>query len=143
MTRVYTTGDASKPLRSAEVSEDLVDEIIQAHNNANIDSFSVILERELDPLKQTHAALKIRGSDSSVSIGYVSQDGWNPIATYNRNNKKWYTKIMEKDYYFDASLKYIDLSHIHDYEKQEEFVKNEFVKNDGLKWIKEKESNGF
>lgn len=144
MTRIYTTGGNSKPfLRSTEVSDSIVQEMTDKYKDINTDSVDVIIEKELDPLRKSHEPLYVRTTESSVMIGYKSHDGWISVLTYNRNKEKWHPDIIEEPYYFDSALKYADMSHIHDYNTQKEFAREEFIKDDGLKWFKSNKSHSF
>lgn len=144
MTRVYTSGGTSMPLlRSAEVTEDIVSEMIAEHDKANTESVDVIVEKELTPLKESHDPLSVRATDRSVMIGYRSHDGWYAILTYNRQKEEWYTDIIGSPCYFDSSLQYADISHIHTYENKKEFARNEFVEDDGVKWFETNKSNSL
>lgn len=139
MTRIYTSGDVGKPLRSAEIKQDDISELISQHTKAVSkapDDVDVILRKELDPLLESHAHLELRATTQTVSIGHTSHDGWDAITSYDRERNEWYTaNIYQESCYIDPKLKYLDLSLLHDYDSAQLFAESEFVDSDGKKWL--------
>lgn len=145
MTRIYTTG-SENILRSAKVPDNIAETMKEEYNNAidsiKSDEFELILTKDLDTLKENHDNMKARISKSSISIGYFGHDGWDSVCSlYYKRNDEWYESIEEKDIFFDAPMMITDFSHIHNYKNDEEMAKEEFLNDDGKRWLEWRENN--
>ena len=139
MTRIYTYG--KQTLRSAEVTEQDVEDFIETHtkiiNTDTVDkSVSVTLKETLPSVYANHDKLVLRVTDTSVSIGYNSHDGWCSINDYNRNTGEWHRDIFSKTAFIDPAIKYINISHTYDTDR--EFATAEFMGSDGQEWLQMK-----
>lgn len=141
MTRIYTTGKNSKPILSGEVKDSIIEDLTTEYKDVvehTDNSTSLTLTKDLDPLVSTHGNLKIKITETSISIGHYTHNGWDSVCSYNRKREEWHDNIDKKDYYFDYSLLMVNISNIHSYDTNRVFAENEFVGNDGQKWLQKK-----
>lgn len=143
--RVYSYGSVSSPLESAVVREADVEEIKReykkAKNEMENSATKVEIKREMPPVKSSHSSLILVCSESGVSLGRTSQDGWVSCTTYDEDRGVWVVYGSDQTdksegAIFDVGLQFINFDRLIDsYESVDAFLEAEFAEGDGEEWL--------